>query len=151
MVKLWNGRGWLVYSETSGKVYCSSCKLFSDKQNAFTHGFDDWKNVHRITGHGNGNAHKNSVMSSVCLARKNSRTNTHLEIQYENEHSYWTKVLQRVVAVIKFLSQRGLAFRGHNEVYGSNNNGNFLGIIELLAQFDPFIADHVSRYYSAGR
>ena len=26
-----------------------------------------------------------------------------------------------------------------------------MGIIELLAQFDPFIADHVSRYCSAGR
>ena len=58
---------------------------------------------------------------------------------------------QRVVAVVKFLSQRGLAFRGRNEVFGSNNNGNFLWIIELLAQFDPFIADHVSRYCSAGR
>ena len=57
----------------------------------------------------------------------------------------------KIVAIVKFLSQRGLAFRGHNEVYGSNNNGNFLGIIELLAQFDPFIADHVSRYCSAGR
>ena len=34
---------------------------------------------------------------------------------------------------------------------GSNNNGNFLGIIELLAQFDPFLADHLSRFDSPGR
>ena len=90
-------------------------------------------------------------MSSVCLARKNGRIVTHLDIQFENERSYWRKVLQRVFAVVKFSSQRRLAFRGHNEVYGSNNNGNFLGIIELLAQFDLFIADHMSRYCSAGR
>ena len=47
-------------------------------------------------------------MSSVCLARKNGRIDRHLEIQYENERSYWRKVLQRVVAVDEFLSQRGL-------------------------------------------
>ena len=116
-------------------------KLFSDKENAFTHGFDNWKNVHR-TGHENSNAHnRNSVMSSICLARKNGRIDTHLEIRFENEGSYWRKILQRVVAIVKFLSQRGLAIREHNEVYGSNNNGNFLGIIELLAQLDPFIVE----------
>ena len=123
-------RTWLVYSETSGKVYCSACKLFSDKENALSHGFDDWKNVHHITGHENSNAHRNSVMSSVYLARKNDRIDTHLEIQFENERSYWRKVLQRADAIVKFLSQRGLAFRGHNEVYGSNNNGNtFWGLL----------------------
>ena len=34
-------RSWMVYSETSGKVYCSACKLFSNQENAFTQGFND--------------------------------------------------------------------------------------------------------------
>ncbi|XP_068240148.1 zinc finger MYM-type protein 5-like [Palaemon carinicauda] len=34
-------RSWIVYSESSGKVYCSACKLFSTKENAFTQGFND--------------------------------------------------------------------------------------------------------------
>ena len=44
-------------------VYCSACKLFSNKENAFTRGFDDWKNGHRIGEHENTDAHRNYVMS----------------------------------------------------------------------------------------
>ncbi|GFU11699.1 zinc finger MYM-type protein 1 [Trichonephila clavipes] len=34
---------------------------------------------------------------------------------------------------------RGLAFRGTEEGFGSPYNGNFMGALELLAEFDPFI------------
>lgn len=74
---------------------------------------------------------------------------SHLEIQVEKERSYWRKVLKRIVAVVKFFSQRRVAFRGENEVLGSSNNRNFLGIIELLAQFDPFLADRLKRFNSS--
>ena len=72
-------------------------------------------------------------MSWVSLARKKNCIDTHLEIQFEKERCYRRKLLERVVAIVKFLSQRGLAFRGQNVVFGYDNNGNFLGIIELLA------------------
>lgn len=52
----------------------------------------------------------------------------------------------RLVEVIKFLSERGLAFRGSDQIIGSPHNGNFLGILELISKFDPFLADHLSRY-----
>ncbi len=42
--------------------------------------------------------------------------------------------------------QRGLAFCGQDEIVGSCNNGNFVGLIELLSQFDPFLASHIYRY-----
>ena len=90
------------------------------------------------------------MLCPAYLSHQRRIVDRDLEIQFENERSYWRKVLERVVAVVTFLSQRGLAFRGQNEVFGSNNNGNFLGIIELLAQFDPFIADHVSRFCIPG-
>lgn len=57
----------------------------------------------------------------------------------------------RVVEVVKFLASRGLAFRGADEIFGSPNNGNFLGTMELLAKFDPFLADHIARFGNAGR
>jgi hypothetical protein len=33
-----------------------------------------------------------------------------------------------------------------NEDFGSPNNGNLLGLIELIAKFDPFLAYHIQHY-----
>jgi len=73
-----------------------------------------------------------------------------LAAQRENEQDYWRNVLRRVVSVVKFLSSRGLPFRGRDEKIGSNNNENFLEIIELLAQYDAFLVDHLHRFGNAG-
>uniref|UniRef100_A0A0L8GYV2 Uncharacterized protein n=1 Tax=Octopus bimaculoides TaxID=37653 RepID=A0A0L8GYV2_OCTBM len=58
---------------------------------------------------------------------------------------YYFEVLKRVVAVIKFLSERGLAFRGDEEKWGSPDNGNFMGAIEPVAEFDPFLHEHLEK------
>lgn len=55
------------------------------------------------------------------------------------------KVLVRIVSIVKFLAKRNLAFRGTNSRLYENGNGNFLGLIELLAEFDPIVQDHVQR------
>ncbi|GFS99845.1 zinc finger MYM-type protein 1 [Trichonephila clavipes] len=39
----------------------------------------------------------------------------------------------------------GLAFRGTEEGFGSPHNGNFIGALELLAEFDPFIREHIEQ------
>jgi hypothetical protein len=51
---------------------------------------------------------------------------------------------ERIIAVILFLCSRNLAFRGSDDHIGSNNNGNFLGLLELLAKYDVFLADYLS-------
>ena len=45
----------------------------------------------------------------------------------------------------------GEAFRGSDEILGSDHNDNFLGIIELIAQFDPFLENHLTDYERVGR
>ena len=55
-------------------------------------------------------------------------------------------MLKIIVAVVKFLYERGLPLRGGNEIFGSPQNRNFLGLLELLAQFDDFLADHIRRF-----
>ena len=55
-------------------------------------------------------------------------------------------VFERVVEVVKFLSERGLAFRGDNELFGSERNGNFLGLMELIAKFDSFLSSHIEKH-----
>jgi len=49
------------------------------------------------------------------------------------------------VAIINFFAKHNLAFRGTNSKLYEDSNGNFLGLVEMLAQFDPFIAEHVRR------
>jgi len=71
--------------------------------------------------------------------------------QFQLEQSYWQQVLERVVAVVKFLATRGLAFRGENEKIGSRLNGNYLGVLELLSKFDPFLAEHLEKYGNRGK
>jgi len=61
------------------------------------------------------------------------------------------EIVARIVEVIKFLSERGLPFRGTHELVGSPNNGNYLGILELIAKFDPFLQTHIARYGNAGQ
>ena len=55
------------------------------------------------------------------------------------------------MSVIKFLCVRGLAFRGHDEIVGSSHNGNYLGLIELISEYDPFLAQHLSVHANKGR
>jgi hypothetical protein len=49
------------------------------------------------------------------------------------------------VCTVKFLAKQNLAFRGHNSKLYDASNGNFLGLIEMLAEFDPVIQEHVHR------
>lgn len=46
-------------------------------------------------------------------------------------------VLLHVVNVTITLASCNMAFRGHREVLGKGNAGNFLSIIELLARYNP--------------
>jgi hypothetical protein len=74
-----------------------------------------------------------------------------LAIQFNNDHQYWKEVLKRIIAVIKFLASRGLPLRGDNQTIGSVRNGNYLGIIELLSQYDPFLCKHIKKYGNTGK
>ena len=64
---------------------------------------------------------------------------------------YWISVLERVVAVVKFLAMRSLPFFKENETVGSRHNGNFLGCLEVIAQFDPFLSSHLGKYRNPGK
>ncbi|XP_058733893.1 uncharacterized protein LOC131605566 [Vicia villosa] len=68
---------------------------------------------------------------------------TQMLIEKEKEH--WKNVLKRIISIVKFLAKHNLAFRGSNERLYQNSNGNFLGLIEMLAEFDPIVQEHVRR------
>ena len=72
-------------------------------------------------------------------------------MQVDKEKVYWRAVLKKVVAVVNFLCKKGLPLRGGNEVFGFSHNGIFSGVLELFAQFDNFLADHICRFGNSGR
>jgi hypothetical protein len=146
-------RTWLCYSPTTGRLYCYPCRLFSTVEGPLTtcEGFDNWKNAGRdIQMHEKSSSHSDSLCSLVQRAHAVGRIDHELAEQLNKTSMYWRNVLQRVVSVITFIAERGLAFRGDNETVGSPRNGNFLGIIELLGQYDTFLAEHIQMHGNKG-
>ena len=66
-----------------------------------------------------------------------------------SEAEKWREILKRILDVILFLGERGLAFRGTSEKIGDINNGNFLGIIELLSHYNLKLQEHINKVKEA--
>lgn len=146
-------REWLIYSDEVKQLFCYVCKLFnpSDKTQLCRGGFDDWTHVNRrLNEHENSCAHRKSVCNLSNRSAILKRIDMEIVLQYKKETAYWNNVLRRIIAAIKFISIRGLSFFGDNENLNSLHNGNFLGILELISLFDPFLANHISDYGNKG-
>lgn len=147
-------RKWLLYSPSKCSVFCFSCCLFNptDVNLSSRNGCNDWKHInHIILTHENSPAHKQSMMTYLARSKAVGRVDMDLLSQHQKEVDYWRNVLKRIVAVVKFLASRGLPFRGDNEILGSPHNGNYLGCVELLSEFDPFLADHLKKFGNPGK
>ena len=124
-----------MYSESTGNVYCFHCKLFvnndSTSSSITKDGFLTWKK-----SEGKVRSHENSPDHQHCSMKRLYRS---------------IEVLKRVADVVRFLSIRGLAFRGSHEVFGVLNNGNYLGILELIGKFDLVLKVHIENYGNKGR
>ncbi|XP_065665627.1 zinc finger MYM-type protein 1-like [Hydra vulgaris] len=117
-------RKWLMFSESTG------CK--KAKQTMF--------------GHENSKEHIQCMIKWIEFIKQNTHVDEDMVSQIKREINYWSAILNIIVAVIRILAGRGLAFRGHNEVIRSSNNGNYLGMLELLTQFDPVLKQHIDTF-----
>nr|CAI5845018.1 unnamed protein product [Callosobruchus analis] len=48
-----------------------------------------------------------------------------------------------------FLTQQNLAFRGHREDPSSENRGNFIELVKMMAKYDPVLSEHWSKLQKA--
>ena len=90
--------------------------------------------------------HSNSIRKFLQRLTKKCQIDTKSFEVFESEFNYMKNFLHKVVNVIKFLATCGLAFRGSEEKIGSQTKENFLGITELISQYDPFLAEHLVKY-----
>lgn len=151
-----SNRQWLCYSTSTGKMFCFACKLFGGsavQENQFVSGgFNDWRaGKARMNMHERSNGHREAMLSFASRQREVGRVDFLAAKEVEEERSYWRQILKRLIDVLVFLAERGLAIRGANEIIGSAHNGNYLGIIELLAQYDAVLASHIRTYANRGK
>nr|XP_047122894.1 zinc finger MYM-type protein 1-like [Hydra vulgaris] len=145
-------RTFLIYSESKRSIFCAPCYLFGGTTSFATVGFSDWKKgEEKIKRHENSQHHKLCVMNMKERKEVLNRVDQKLKYQVETEINYWKNVLTRVVAVVKSLSSRGMSFRGDDDRFGSVHNGNFMMSLELIAQFDPFLAQHIEKFGNKGK
>lgn len=145
-------RTWLCFSPSTGKVYCFVCKLMAVKNKHLSHdGFADWKNANkRFVEHEQCTDHLNAVIALLYRSKELGRIDSELAEQVQQQISYWRQLLKRVISVIRFACERGLPLRGDNEILGSVSNGNYLGLLELLSEYDDFLKQHMQKHGNRG-
>ena len=68
----------------------------------------------------------------------------------ERMEQYWKSVLEHAVSVIRFIAERGLAFRGDNELIESPGNRNYFDALEFIVQRDIFLVQHCQNHSNRG-
>ncbi|XP_052621076.1 uncharacterized protein LOC111914817 [Lactuca sativa] len=112
-------------------------------------GYVDWQHLStRLKEHEVGLDHLTNLYTwcEMCERLKVSETIDKVGYdQFNKEREHWKKVLLRIIALMKYLAEHNLAFRGTNEKLYQKSNGNFLGVIEMFEEFNLVRKEHVHR------
>ncbi|XP_053146859.1 uncharacterized protein LOC128342856 isoform X2 [Hemicordylus capensis] len=164
--RLGSGRGeevtrkWLVYSPSKRSAFCFCCLLFSRSEHQSTleqeSGFNHWKAPERIPVHENAKNHREHFAQwkemERNIAGNRGLIDAELRSQIKKEKQRWCKILKRILNCIKYLATQNLALRGHRESLQLDkddaNVGNFLGLVKLMATYDPVMKEHLNHVES---
>lgn len=148
-------RRWLVYSNESDAVFCFCCRIFESKsksQLGQKSGLNDWKHLgERLRAHETSPEHFKYMVQWVeaeTRLKGNVSIKQELLNQIRTESERWQEVLKRIVAITIYLAEHNIAFRGSSDKLFTQHNGNFLGLVQLLGQFDAVMMDHLRRVES---
>ena len=113
--------------------------------------FDGWKHPETVHQHEKCSGHFERIKVFKLWEMKNGLVDSQQLLLLQQKEHYWEAVIVRVIECVRYLAERGKAFRGDSHEIGNPHNGNYLGAMELLAKFDTFLADHIARYGNRGR
>ncbi|KAJ9560496.1 hypothetical protein OSB04_005656 [Centaurea solstitialis] len=131
---------WLEYSIKEDAAFCLCCYLFKSNipnqggsDNFVKSGFKAWNRKARLDLHKAGNPHNIDVQKCQILMNQRQSIASAFEKQTTSqEHEYRIR-LNASIDCVRFLLRQGLAFRGHSENEDSHNKGNFLELLQWLA------------------
>ncbi|CAN6541615.1 unnamed protein product [Malus baccata var. baccata] len=146
-------RDWLVYSRDVDKVFCFCCKLFKKrplKGQLANEGYKDWTHLNvRLKEHENSFDHISNMTTWIDLhlrLQKNETIDKFVQDQIKKEKEHWRKLLRRLISIVKYLAKHTLAFRGNNDTLYQGSNGNFMGLVQMMDEYDPLIKNHFQRF-----
>lgn len=145
---------WLEYSEKVDKAFFLYCYLFRDciegqaGNDAFVvKGFSGWHNKKRLDTHaGDINSYHNAAVKR-CNNLLKPRQSIVCALNKQRDvakEEYFIRLCTSINAV-RYLLHQGLAFRGHDESEESENRGNFLELVKLMAEQNEKIKKVVLR------
>ncbi|CAN6690847.1 unnamed protein product [Malus baccata var. baccata] len=109
-------------------------------------GISDWRHLgEKIDQHEKSKEHLVNSRTWVELKSrltKNQTIDKEFQMRIKKQTNHWKQVMLRIIVVVKCLAIHNLAFRGTNERPYEDSNGNFLGLLEMIAEFDPIMQEH---------
>jgi len=152
---------WLEYSIERDACFCYPCHLFGSQGSTFSSrpepvftsvGFRNWKHATGKTGalqvHSNCYSHKQAVIAWEQY-KVNAKHGTLLPDQMGSSRdaviSKNRHYLRSVAEVLLLCSRQEIALRGHRESVESQNRGNFLELLALVAKHDPIVQERISQ------
>lgn len=133
---------WLCGCPTRKALFCFPCLLFKLNQSAWSHeGVKDLKNLsNKVRKHVKSQMHVSasasfSILGRVRINEAINEGEKTLRIIHNREVSDNRQLLKHHIMAAVFLLTQTLPFRGHDESCTSNNRGNFVELLKLIAHF----------------
>lgn len=143
-------KDWLCGCTTANKLFCFPCLLLSTSDSVWTKtGYDDLNNLPAATlKHEKSKSHihnqfalKTFGHSRIDLALDEQRR---LNVSMHNKKVEENRdILKSLIDATCFLAKQELAFRGNDESASSCNRGNYVELLNLMADKDEKLAAHL--------
>ncbi|KAJ9541079.1 hypothetical protein OSB04_027585 [Centaurea solstitialis] len=139
---------WLEYSVNQNAAYCLCCYLFKPNIGAQAGGdsfvclgFKNWSRKDKLRIHVGGvNSAHNNAWSKCAVLLDQKQHMEALMIKHPEQSNIDYKIhLNASIDCVRFLLRQGIAFRGHVECEPSSNRGNFVELLQFLANHNKSI------------
>lgn len=149
------GNSWLAYSSHLDAAFCIPCVLYAKEpmrhnlQALVNTPFNRWSRAKILQDHKGKKYHIQSVVLSKEFVStihnpKKKITNQIDSVRLQNIANN-REMLRHIINAIVYLTQQGMALRGHDETSDSKNRGNFLELLHLLAMYSPEFNDYLNQ------
>lgn len=153
---------WLEYSISKDSVFCYACRHFSlpNAPNSVfksESGFCNWKKALCRQGgfkdHSKSDHHRSAMFAwtqhKLTIAEKTTSMSAVMNKEREKQIAENRMYIKTIAEVLLLTAVQNVSQRGHRESEGSNNPGNFLAILEAIANHDPLIKKRLKGHHNA--